>query len=242
MMFHTTEILSRGAAELGLTLSSRQMKQFGTYHAELAAWNQRVNLTAITEHRQVQVRHFLDSLTVLLALPGELPSTFRLVDIGTGAGFPGLPLKLVLPDIHLFLVESAAKKAQFLEHLVEALGLCGVEVLTGRAEQLAHRDDLRESFDLAVSRGLARLPTLLEYTLPFCRVGGRVALLKHGGIEQELAGAARALDVLGGRLDRTYPVQVTGLTDNRVVVAVDKVRSTPPGYPRRPGMPGKRPL
>jgi 16S rRNA (guanine527-N7)-methyltransferase len=200
-----------------------------------------VNLTAITGHREVQVKHFLDSFTVLLAYPAGLPSTARLVDVGAGAGFPSLPLKLLYPDLRVSLVESTGKKTQFLEHLIGVLGLSGVEVWKGRAEELAHSPELREGFDLVLSRGVAKLPTLLEYTLPFCRLGGRVALLKRG-VEEEIAGAARALDALGGRLDQTYPVRVTGLTDNRVVVAVDKVRSTPPEYPRRPGMPAKRPL
>ncbi len=240
-MTHPMEILSRGAAEMGLELTDRQMDQFGTYHVELADWNQRANLTAITERREVQVKHFLDSLTVLLAYPAGLPATTRLVDVGAGAGFPSLPLKLLYPDLRVSLVESTGKKTQFLEHLLGVLGLSGVEVWKGRAEELAHRPELREGFDLVLSRGVAKLPTLLEYTLPFCRLGGRVALLKRG-VEEEIAGAARALDALGGRLDQTYPVRVTGLTDNRVVVAVDKVRSTPPEYPRRPGMPAKRPL
>lgn len=235
------ELLGQGAAELGVGLSTHQLDSFETYYLELADWNQRVNLTAITGRHQVQVKHFLDSLTVILAVSGRPPSAMRLVDVGTGAGFPGLPLKLAFPEIRLTLVESVGKKARFLEHIVKLLGLSDVEVLTGRAEQLAHRAELRETFDLAVSRGVARMSTLLEYTLPFCCVGGRVALLKRG-IEAELAGAARALETLGGRLGQIYPVEVTGLNDGRVVLVVDKAEPTPDQYPRRPGMPAKRPL
>ena len=233
--------LVSGAAELGLALTAQQLEQFETYYQELADWNQRVNLTAITGYREVQVKHFLDSLSVYLAFPRGPTSSVRLIDIGTGAGFPGLPLKLALPDIHLWLVESVRKKSRFLEHLVSCLELSRVEVLTGRAEELARRPDLRESFQLAVSRGVARLPTLLEYTLPFCCVGGRVALPKRG-IKEELAGAASALEALGGRLSDIHPVQVSGLDDGRVVVVVDKIQPTPDRYPRRPGMPAKRPL
>ena len=235
------EFLVRGAAELGLELTAHQLEQFEIYYHELADWNRRVNLTAIIEYREVQVKHFLDSLSVCLALPKGSTASIRLVDVGAGAGFPGLPLKLALPDFHLSLVESVGKKTRFLEHLVTLLELSGVEVLTGRAEELARRPDLRETFHLAVSRGVARLPTLLEYTLPFCCVGGRVALLKRG-IEEELTGAAHALETLGGRLGDIYPVQVSGLDDGRVVLLVDKIQATPERYPRRPGLPAKRPL
>ncbi len=236
------EILALGAAQLGLALTPRQLDQFEAYNHELALWNQRVNLTSITRYPEVQSRHFVDSLTVCLAFPGGMAQQLRIVDVGTGAGFPGLPLKLVFPDIQLSLVESVGKKARFLEHLVATLGLAGVEVHTARAEELAHRPELRETFDLAVSRGVASVPVLLEYTLPFCCLGGRVALLKHGGIEDELSGATPALDLLGGRLEKVHPVRVTGLAGGRVVVAFEKVYSTPAKYPRRPGMPAKRPL
>ena len=235
------ELLISGAAELGLTLTAQQLEQFETYYQEMADWNQRVNLTTITEYRQVQVKHFLDSLSVYLAFPRGPTSSVRLIDVGTGAGFPGLPLKLAMPDIQLWLVESVRKKSRFLEHLVSRLELSGVEVLTGRAEELAQRPDLRESFHLVVSRGVARLRTLLEYTLPFCCVGERVALQRRG-VEEELAGAANALEALGGRLSDIRPVQVSGLDDGRVVLVVDKVEPTPDRYPRRPGMPATRPL
>jgi 16S rRNA (guanine527-N7)-methyltransferase len=242
VMSQQMEILARGAAELGLELAPRQLDQFEAYHRQLALWNQRVNLTAITRYPEVQAKHFVDSLTVCLAFPGGLAPQLGVVDVGTGAGFPGLPLKIAFPDIRLALVESVGKKARFLEHLVAVLGLSGVEVRLGRAEELAHRPELRETFDLAVSRGVALLPALLEYTLPFCRLGGRAVLLKQVGIADELAGASRALDLLGGRLDEVHPVRVTGLADDRVVVAIDKIQSTPVRYPRRPGMPAKRPL
>ncbi len=235
------EILAAGAGELGLTLSPRQLGQFQTYYSELAEWNRRINLTAITGCGEVQVRHFLDSLTALLALPKPPRAGLRLADVGSGGGFPGLPLKLALPEIHLTLIESTGKKARFLERVVDLLGLGGVEVVAERAETAARRGELRESFDATASRGVARLSTLLEYTLPFCRLGGRVVLLRRG-VEEELTGAARALETLGGSLAGVYPVRVSGLADGRVIVAVDKKRPTPEQYPRRPGAPAKRPL
>jgi 16S rRNA (guanine527-N7)-methyltransferase len=236
------ELLARGAGELGITLTAHQLAQFEVYYQELARWNQRMNLTAIIQYPEVQVKHFLDSLTAWLAVPGGLAPHTRVIDVGAGAGFPGLPLKLAFPDIHLALAESVGKKAAFLRHLVETLALSEVAVYPGRAEELGQQSDLRESFDLAVSRGLAKLPTLLEYTLPFCRRGGLVVTFKHGDVQPELASAAGALATLGGRLAGVYPVQVSGLTDNRVVVAVEKVAATPAKYPRRPGLPAKRPL
>lgn len=235
------ELLERGASELGLRLTVGQLEQFQVYYRELADWNRLVNLTAVTEYQEVQVKHFLDSLSLYSVVGDNQTAGMRVVDVGAGAGFPGLPLKLALPDIHLALVESAGKKTRFLEHLVQALGLGGVEVMNGRAELLAHYAGLREGFDLGVSRGVAKLPVLLEYTLPFCRVGGRTALLKRN-VQREVDGAAAALDALGGRIGEIYPVQLPGLDDGRVIVTVDKVDATPERYPRRPGMPAKRPL
>ena len=236
------ETLAQGCGEAGVFLTGEQLDQFETYYQELARWNRRVNLTSITGYQEVQIGHFLDSLTVCLAAPESLSSGSRVVDVGAGGGFPGLPLKLAFPAIHLVLLDSVAKKAAFLEHLVSLLALDGVEVLTGRAEHLAHRPELRESFDLALARGLARLPVLLEYSLPFCRMGGKTVAHKHGGIDEEMKRAERALGALGGRLDSVIPVQVSGLTDNRVLVVVEKVAATPDRYPRRAGMPAKRPL
>ena len=238
------ELLSNRAPELGLSLDDAQLAQFETYYRELAEWNGRMNLTSVIDYSEVQVKHFLDSLTVLQALGNFLPADARMVDVGAGAGFPGLPLKLVLPGIDLALVESTGKKAGFLRHVVETLDLPNVETYTGRAEELGHRPEFRGSYDLALARGLARLPTLLEYTLPFTRAGGLVAAWKHGGedLKAELDSARRALQVLGGRVKSIYPVKATGLEDNRVVVVIEKVKETPAEYPRRNGVPRKQPL
>ena len=242
LMAQHMEILAQGAGEAGVFLTGNQLDQFETYYQELARWNRRVNLTSIIGYQEVQIGHFLDSLTVCLAAPGSLSSSSRVMDVGAGGGFPGLPLKLAFPGIHLVLLDSAGKKAAFLQHLVSLMELDSVEVLTGRAEDMAHWPELRESFDLALARGLARLPVLLEYLLPFCRIGGKTVAHKHGGLDGELKSAARALETLGGRLSAEVPVQVTGLTDNRVLLVVEKVAVTPERYPRRAGMPAKRPL
>ncbi len=236
------DLLAQGAHELGIELTDPPLDRFEVYYRELADWNQRVNLTAIIDYAEVQVKHFLDSLTLLLALPGGLSCETRIMDVGAGAGFPGLPLKLAFPELRLTLSDSVGKKVAFLTHLLPALGLSDVEVHTGRAEELGHRPELRESFDLVLARGVAKQPVLLEYTLPFCALGGQVVAWKHGGIEAELAAAKNAQTRLGGRFVEVYPVAVTGLTDNRILVVVEKVRPTPKEFPRRPGTPAKQPL
>ena len=241
--------MEQGVRYLGIRLSKGQLEQFELYHRELEDWNRRANLTAITGYEEVQVRHFLDSLTVCLPFRphdgsalNDLPGVGRMVDVGSGAGFPGLPLKLAFPDIELHLVESVGKKTDFLEYVVARLGLNGVAVHQGRAETLARLPELRETFDLALVRGVARVSLLLEYTLPFCRIGGSTVAHKHGGLEDELVQANRALSELGGRLAGVYPITLEGLTDNRVVVAFEKTAPTPDRYPRRVGIPAKRPL
>ncbi len=239
----TMDLLLDGAAQLGIALTNRQLDQFALYHRELVEWNQRANLTNITGFEEVQIKHFLDSLTVVPAV-AEVPPEGRLLDVGAGPGCPGLPLKLVFPAIRLALAEPIGKKTAFLEHMVEALAIDETRVLRGRAEALAHDPGLREGFDLVTARGLARMPVLLEYTLPFCRLGGKVVALKHGGtrFEEELASAERALILLGGSIQLVYQVDIAGLTDNRVVVVVEKTKATPKGYPRRTGVPRKSPL
>ena len=229
---------------MGIALSDGQLDQFETYFHQLAEWNQRASLTAITGYEEVQVKHFLDSLTVYLAAEEMLtgPSPVRVIDIGAGAGLPGLALKLAFPGIRLSLVESVAKKTAFLEHLTAELGLPEVSVHTGRAEDLARDEDLRDAFDLVVVRGVAKLPLLLEYCLPFCKTGGRLVALKHGGDGWELKAAANALAELGGHIEKVATVLIEGLTDDRVVISVEKTGPTPERYPRRTGIPAKRPL
>ncbi len=243
------KLLAEGAKELGINLSAGQLEHFELYYRELTEWNRRSNLTAITGYEETQVRHFLDSLTVCLpfqkdldASPNSLKGVARVVDVGSGAGFPGLPLKLAFPRLELRLIESVGKKTAFLEHICGVLGLDKVTVHTGRAEALAREPELRDGFDLALVRGVARLSLLLEYALPFCRVGGRAVAHKHGGIESELAEAKNALAELGGRATGVFPVTLAGLTDNRVVAVFEKVAPTPGRYPRRVGIPAKRPL
>lgn len=232
------EKLTVGARQLGLALTSDQVQQFQRYYEELVAWNRRLNLTAITDYDAVQVRHFLDSLTVLLALEDVLPE--KVLDVGSGAGFPGLPLKIVKPQLEMTLLEATAKKARFLEHMIESLSLEGLSVVVGRAEEMAHLPEYRERFDLVLARGLAPLPTLLELTLPFCRVGGRLVAHRRGAADAKQIEAA--LRTLGGQWQRQIHIGLPELADGRGLLVIAKVGSTPERFPRRPGMPRKRPL
>jgi len=232
--------LISGAQRLGINLTSMQVELFRQYYDELVQWNRRLNLTSVVDYEDVQTRHFLDSLTVASLIDDK---SSRVIDIGSGAGFPGLPLKIALPGMELTLVESVKKKAAFLDHLVGCLGLADVVVVAERAETLAHDDRYRERYDVAVARGVARLPTLAELALPLCAIGGRFVAMKKGDIGDEVAGASKAVEVLGGRLRE---VQVVGLAEftgeARSLVIIDKVSATPDRYPRRAGMPRKRPL
>jgi 16S rRNA (guanine527-N7)-methyltransferase len=191
----------------------------------------------------VQIKHFLDSLTVLLALKQPMGSgSFQLIDVGTGAGIPGIPLKILLPDIKLVLLDATAKKAAFLYHIKQKLELDGVEIVVGRAEDVAHKAQYREKFELVLSRAVAPLPTLVELTLPFCAVGGSFVAQKKGLIDPELSQAVRAISLLGGNFREMKRVDLEEFTDERWLITIDKVLPTPQQYPRRPGIPAKRPL
>lgn len=236
------EKLESGAKKLGLRLTPRQLEQFQVYYQELIDWNRRMNLTAITDYDEVQVKHFLDSLTVVQALKLPLSKETRLIDVGTGAGIPGIPLKILLPEIELVLLDATKKKASFLEHIIEKLRIKSTGVVVGRAEEVAHRPEYRQQFDLVLSRAVAELSTLVELTLPFCAIGGRFIAQKKGDIEAEVQAARQAIFLLGGELVGVEAVELSEFSDKRQLVVIDKVGETPVQYPRRPGIPTKRPL
>ena len=227
-----------------MEFNARQVKQFELYYQELIEWNRKINLTAITDYSSVQVKHFLDSLTITLALTGEEAEKpdFNIVDIGTGAGFPGLPLKIIFPQLRLVLIEPTTKKTAFLHHLIRKLELENVEVLNSRAEEAAHLPPYREQFSLVLSRAVAPLPALVELTLPFCRIGGRFVAQKKGELDQEIDGAEKAIATLGGKLDQVKKIELGEFDDVRYLVIIDKIYPTPGKYPRRPGLPRRRPI
>jgi 16S rRNA (guanine527-N7)-methyltransferase len=241
------EILIEGARTLGFDLTTRQIEQFETYYAMLVDWNSRINLTAITDPEGVQVRHFLDSLTVGAALRGEMSAArpdpgFSLIDVGTGAGFPGVPLKIVWPEMKLVLVDSIGKKTTFLRELVGAFGLEGVEVVTARAEEIGQDEKHRGRYDAVTARAVASLPVLCEYCLPLAKVGGWMAAPKKGDISLELEQAKKASKPVGGGELKVHTFTLPGEDEERFVVTIEKGKATPPGYPRRVGLAKSKPL
>lgn len=250
------EILCAEALHFGLTLSPSHLAAFEQYYHELADWNTRFNLTAITSYEDVQRKHFLDSLICLLALPditrvdtssdtirsNQGERSIRLVDVGSGAGFPGLPLKIFYPAIHLTLIEANLKKTLFLQHVVDLLQLSDVEIICVRAEEVGQDRAHREQYDVVLARAVAGLNVLAEYCLPLLRVGGRWIAQKGEGIEGEIVAMGEALRVLGGELNEAKPYGLVQVSGKRYLVVVDKVAHTPTNYPRRVGIPSKRPL
>ena len=226
--------------KLALKLTPQAVDAFTIYEQELLEWNEKFNLTAIRDLEGVRTKHFLDSLTCALEMKTLPPNC--LIDIGTGAGFPGIPLKLIYPNMQLTLVESVGKKATFCSHIVKVLKLDHVEVLSLRAEEVGQISKHREKYDWAVARAVASLPILLEYLLPLVRVGGAVLAQKGESAHIEAQTAEKASRILGGRLRHIAPVTLPGVVEERFLVTYDKIATSPRQYPRRVGIPTKSPL
>lgn len=241
-MISRMSLLGEEAREFGVDLNQDQVDRFEAFYRHLAEWNTRINLTAITGLEQVRVLHFLDSLSAALVLPRDRLHSWRLIDVGAGGGFPGVPLAIAFPELKVTLLEATGKKVAFLDDLARALNLDNVTTLQGRAEELALQGEYREQFDLAVARAVANMQTLVEYTLPFVRVNGLVVAWKGAEAGEEAEGATGAIQLLGGKLDRLVPVSLPGVEGPRYLVVIEKVAPTPAGFPRRVGVPSKRPL
>ncbi len=234
------EQFSARVREHGLELSSRQLEQFEIYYRELVGWNEKMNLTAITEREQVYLKHFYDSLT--LAFHVKLEPVSTMADIGAGAGFPSIPLKIVFPHLKLTIVDSLNKRIHFLNHLAEQLGLQDVKAIHARAEEAGRNKDLRDRFDLVTARAVARLSVLNELCLPFVRPGGIFAAMKSAQTSDELQEAKRSIVLLKGELETVHTFTLPVEEAERNIVVLKKTDVTPPKYPRKPGTPGKEPL
>ena len=234
------KLVQSAQALFNVHLTGRQIIALTTYERELIEWNQKFNLTAIRDTAGIRTKHFLDSFSCVLAWKANPP--VNLIDIGTGAGFPGIPLKIIYPNTKVTLVESVGKKAMFCQHIVSLLGLERVEVINARAEELGQMREHRECYEWGIARAVARLRVLSEYLLPLVQVGGKMLAQKGETGPSEVHAAEEAIKLLGGEVRQLVPVTLPGVVEERHLVVVDKVATTPPGYPRKPGVPAKKPL
>ena len=223
-------------------MSAKQEHQFKTYFKEFITVNEHVNLTRITEEDEVYLKHFYDSLTPLLLVPEVFTEGAKVCDVGAGAGFPSLPIKILRPDLRLTIVDSLGKRLKFLQELLDKLEISGVELVHGRAEDVGQNPAYREQFDLVTARAVARMSVLSEYCLPLAKTGGKFVALKGPKAASELADAKKALDTLGGKVSFSQEFTLAGTEEERTIVVVDKVKKTPAKYPRQAGTPNRKPL
>lgn len=221
-----------------IMLNEKQSKLFYEYMKELLVWNEKMNLTAITEPKEIILKHFIDCITVV----PYLTKAKSIIDVGTGAGFPGIPIKIVKEDMEVLLLDSLNKRIQFLKEVIHTLKLKKIEGIHGRAEDIAREKDKREGYDIAISRAVARLNVLVEYLLPFVKVGGTCICMKATNIEKEIEEAKRAINLLGGEIDKIEEVRLADTEIIRNIVIIKKVKPTPKQYPRKAGMPVKKPI
>lgn len=233
-------VLAQGLREIGLDYREENLIKSQDYHDLLLYWNQKINLTAIEDSSEMAIKHFIDSLIPLMHV--KINKDDRLIDVGTGAGFPGVPLKIFVPGLRLSLLDSLAKRCRFLSELVSCLKLEHVEVMHGRAEDKAREKNYRENFDLVTARAVTSLPVLAEYCLPFIKVGGCFFALKGGDLKDELEMGAKAVKTLGGEVTEVKTYQLPLIGDARSLVIIGKIAPTPEKYPRKAGIPAKKPL
>lgn len=236
----TEQIISYAKELFDIAITPEQSAKLTTLQNELLAWNEQLNLTAITDPEAIQIRHFLDSISLGLAV--DFTAGLSVIDVGTGAGFPGLVIALLYPETTVTLLDSTGKKLKFIDYIIQELGLSNARTLHGRAEDVGHALATREQYDVVTARAVARLPALLEYCLPLARVGGVFVAMKGTTAYEEVDAASEALRVLGGRVDDVVAVQLPTMSYSHYLITISKIKSTPKAYPRKPGIPTREPL
>ena len=239
MANYTLELFQKDCEEMNMKLSGEQLQKFQRYFEALTEWNAFMNLTAITEFEEVLKKHFLDSLSIVKSV--DITKTHSLIDVGTGAGFPGIPLKIAYPHLRVVLLDSLGKRVKFLNHVIEELQLENIEAVHGRAEDFAKDARYREQFDLAVSRAVANLSSLCEYCIPYTKQGGHFVSYKSGNIDEELQNAQAAVNILGGTVKAVERFSLSDIGERSLVV-IQKKRPTPKKYPRKAGVPSREPI
>ena len=234
------DFLKEYIQNIGIELNQDKINKLINYYELLIEKNKVMNLTAITEYKDVVIKHFADSLSIIKAV--NMSEVTNIIDIGTGAGFPGMVLKIVFPDVKITLLDSLNKRVKFLNQVIEELGLTGIETVHSRAEDGGRNNDLREHFDVSVSRAVANLATLVEYNLPFIKVGGYFVAYKSGDIDEELVNAKKAVSVLGGAIEEVKKFQLPGTDIDRSLVYIKKFKPTSGKFPRKAGLPSKEPV
>lgn len=237
---YSTKSFVKGLEQLNIALSETQIQQFIQYYEILVEWNKVMNLTGITEYEEVIAKHFLDSLASVKVC--DFSKIETVIDIGTGAGFPGIPLKIAFPHLKIVLLDSLNKRINFLNEVIGQLGLQDIRCIHGRAEDFAKQKEYRETFDLCVSRAVANMSTLSEYCMPYVKVHGYFIPYKSGKIDEELEQAKKAVSVLGGKIEHVVKFQLLDTDLERSFVMIKKGKSTPKKYPRKAGMPSKEPI
>ena len=233
-------LLKEKTNSIGIELSDVQIQQFQKFYELLIEWNKVMNLTGITEYEEVVEKHFVDSLSLVKIV--DINHFETVIDIGTGAGFPGIPLKIAFPHLKITLLDSLNKRINFLNTVINELGLTEIKTIHGRAEDFAKKPEYRESYDLCVSRAVANLATLSEYCLPYVRVGGSFISYKSGEIDEEVNSAKKAVQILGGKIEKVEKFNLPGADIGRSFVKIEKSKNTSKKYPRKAGLPAKEPL